>query len=122
MSTESASESPAHVDRSTDAFFDALADARRRYVLTYLRENGRVATRDELADAVAAWENRREAETAEGTRDDASLSLHHRHLPKLERTGLTERTVEGVSLTERGVSAVELFSPTPSERTNESSA
>lgn len=122
MSTESASESPAFVDRSTDSLFDVLADARRRYVLAYLHENERAANRDELADAVAAWEHGRGSETAERSRDDASLSLHHRHLPKLERTGLTERTADGISLTERGASAMELVSVAPSGRTDESSA
>lgn len=122
MSTEPTSESLAFVDRSTDSLFDVLADARRRCVLTYLHENADAANRDELADAVVAWERERGVETAETARDDVSLSLHHRHLPKLEQTGLTERIAGGISLTERGVSAVELFSAAPPERRDENSS
>ncbi|RDI72636.1 hypothetical protein DWB78_13400 [Halopelagius longus] len=81
-----------------------LADARRRYALAYLRENDGEASFDELADAVATRER---AERPAAASEDVALSLHHRHLPKLEQVGLTERTADVVSLTERGGSALE---------------
>ncbi|WP_089883110.1 DUF7344 domain-containing protein [Halogeometricum limi] len=55
--------------------FDTLADATRRRVLAALTEDVTVGT-DSLLDAVADDE-----ETATRT------SLHHVHLPKLERDG-----------------------------------
>lgn len=122
MSTEPTSESSAFVDRSTDSLFDVMADARRRYVLTYLRDSENATPRDELADAVLAWERGPEAEPTGSARENVALSLHHRHLPKLEQTGLAERTADGVSLTERGASALELFSAAPAGRIDEGSS
>ncbi|MFC6824562.1 DUF7344 domain-containing protein [Halopelagius fulvigenes] len=104
MSTEPSRESSTVVDRSTDSLFDVLADARRRHALAYLRENEGEASFDELADAVAARER---AERPADASENVALSLHHRHLPKLERAGLTERTADLISLTERGESALE---------------
>ncbi|SFG43630.1 hypothetical protein SAMN04488063_2040 [Halopelagius inordinatus] len=116
MSTESTSESLSAVDRSVDTLFDALSDDRRRYVLTYLRESENAVRLDALAEAVVAWERGRTVETRAPTPENVAISLHHRHLPKLERTGLTERTADGVSLTERGASAAESFSAASAER------
>lgn len=122
MSTESTSESVGAIDRSVDSLLDALADDRRRYVLTHLRESENAVRPDELADAVVARERERTAETQVPTRENVAISLHHRHLPKLERVGLTERTADGIALTERGASAAVQFFAASSERPDESNS
>jgi len=83
---DAASEPPA----SVDAGFRAVADARRRYALYYLRERGSV-TLDELATVVAGWLAAREAPAGAGgqaDRDGMRLALHHVHLPVLVSAGL----------------------------------
>lgn len=104
MSTEPTCGPATCVDSSTDSLFDVLADARRRHALASLRENDGAASFDELADAVAARER---AERPATGAENVALSLHHRHLPKLEQAGMAERTADTVSLTERGESALE---------------
>jgi hypothetical protein len=72
-----------------DAVFATVSNDRRRYALYFL--TGRDATDVEtLATVVAAWTAARADPTAVVTPDDREAvrtSLHHSHLPRLEREG-----------------------------------
>ena len=75
--------------QSIDAVFDALSARRRRFVLTYL-----VRTADGTADLhdVVEYVLRREREPHEEIsperRHRITSSLHHNHLPRLDRAGV----------------------------------
>ncbi|MFC6728048.1 hypothetical protein ACFQDG_05270 [Natronoarchaeum mannanilyticum] len=76
-----------------DRVFEILESQRRRHVLSYLRRRDREVHVDELAAAVAARENDVDpADVDEDRLRQVQLSLHHVHLPKLESTGLIERS------------------------------
>jgi len=83
---DAASEPPA----SVDAGFRAVADARRRCALYYLRERESV-TLEELATVVAGWLAAREdpaGASGQADRDRTRLALHQVHLPVLVSAGL----------------------------------
>lgn len=72
-----------------DEVFDALADSRRRHALSYLSEKtGDAATLSELVAEVVARESDRERDFE--YYESVAIELHHRHLPKLEESGLVE--------------------------------
>lgn len=71
---------------ATDELFDALAAARRRTVLRYLRQREET-TVGKLASAVAAIEGPEAADAADET---VEMSLRHVHLPKLDAVGLVD--------------------------------
>ena len=72
-----------------DEIFDALADSRRRHVLSYLSEKtGDVATLSELIAEVVARESNRERDSEHY--ESVAIDLHHAHLPNLEEFGLIE--------------------------------
>jgi hypothetical protein len=86
-------------ETSTDELLKALADARRRFVLYYLRRNGPQATVAELATHVAAWEaDTTVADVSDDLVKNVRTSLHHVHLPKLDDTNVVEWTNEHVRL------------------------
>lgn len=73
---------------SIDDAFELLSDARRRFILAYLRDSQRT-TFDELADVVTGWVQTRRG-TAIATReqrDQVAARLHHVDLPKLASVG-----------------------------------
>jgi predicted transcriptional regulator len=72
-----------------DTAFDLLADARRRYLLYYLREH-ETAPVEELADAVAGWRGPAggEGDIAPAEHERARTALVHVHLPKLADAGV----------------------------------
>lgn len=71
-----------------DDVFDALASARRRYLLSVLQDHETLALAD-LADEIAEWEHDAPLpEITPETVKDIYTSLHHRHLPKLTDCGL----------------------------------
>ncbi|WP_134669821.1 DUF7344 domain-containing protein [Halorussus marinus] len=75
---------------SVDAGFDAIADARRRYALYYLRER-ESATLDELATVVTGWLAARNDPDGAGSRADRDrtrIDLHHVQLPTLASAGV----------------------------------
>jgi len=82
---------PTDADTSelVDAVFATVSNDCRRCVLYYLTD--RTATDVEtLATVVAGWTGTRADPTAVATPDDREavrLSLHHPHLPRLEREG-----------------------------------
>ena len=68
-----------------DAIYRCLADSRRRYVLSYLRDTGDgIASVGDLADHVVEQETHSPAPS----RDSVLISLYHTHLPMLAGEGL----------------------------------
>ena len=86
-------------ETTTDDLLSAPADARRRFVLHHLRQNGANAKVDELANHVAAWEaDTTVADVSDDLVEDVRTSLHHVHLPKLADVNVVEWTDERVRL------------------------
>ncbi len=84
--------------------FDVLSNPRRRFVLYYLREVESPVQLNDLARAIAAWENDTdESELTDQDRKRVYVSLYQTHIPKLTDVGLVEYDQdEGtVSLTDR---------------------
>lgn len=87
-----------------DAVFGTVSNDRRRYALYFLTD--RHATDVEtLATVVAGWTGTRADPTAVVTPDDREnvrMSLHHTHLPRLEREGFVsyDRETGAVELAE----------------------
>lgn len=82
------------ISPTLDATLDLLSNRRRRYVLYYLREQGRAVTVDELAEQIVAWERDAGEEPAasighgaETPNDRVTADLHHCHLPRLTEAG-----------------------------------
>jgi hypothetical protein len=74
-----------------DAVYDLLSNARRRFVLSYLRDRDEPIELGELSKKVAAWENETDVEelTAQQTKR-VYVSLYQTHIPKLHDHGLVE--------------------------------
>lgn len=73
-----------------DELLGALADARRRYVLYYLRDE-RQASLTETARQVAAWDcDRPLSAVRDETLEDVEIQLYHVHLPVLEEADILE--------------------------------
>jgi hypothetical protein len=71
--------------------YDLLSNARRRFVISYLRDRDEPVELNELSREVAAWEN----ETDVGNLTDQQIkrvyvSLYQTHVPKLSESGLLE--------------------------------
>ncbi|USZ70219.1 DUF7344 domain-containing protein [Natronosalvus halobius] len=77
---------------SVEPLFEALSDARRRYVMSLLLSRPQVSV-EELCDEVVAWE-RTGAEGAVVRESVITISLVHNHLPKLDDLGLVDYDVE----------------------------
>lgn len=76
---------------SQDAVFDILSNARRRYVLYYLREAGEPVELRELARELAKWENKAtEEELTKQQRKRVYVSLYQTHIQKLADAGIVE--------------------------------
>jgi DNA-binding transcriptional ArsR family regulator len=89
---------------SRDLVFATLSNARRRYVLHYLKRHDGPATIRELAEQIAAWENETAmAEVTYKQRKRVYTSLHQTHLPKLADAGFiqSERSWEEITLSDR---------------------
>lgn len=79
-----------------DLLFDCLASSERRYLLGYLHERVPASeSQDELATTLAAKKHDTSPDrlTAE-ERQEVLHTLHHAHLPKLERAGLIVRDTD----------------------------
>lgn len=73
-----------------DELFDALSDARRRYVLYHLRDETQ-ATVSDVARQVAAWERGTDpADVDEEEIDEVRTALYHNHLPKLREARIVD--------------------------------
>lgn len=80
---------------SQDAFYDVLADRRRRYVVESLGECQTPMALTDLADEVAKRERAAPlAEISAEERERVSISLHHVHLPKLVDCDVVEYAQE----------------------------
>jgi DNA-binding transcriptional ArsR family regulator len=89
---------------SRDLVFATLSNARRRYVLHYLKRHDEPATIRQLAEQIAAWENGTPMpEVTYKQRKRVYTSLHQTHLPKLADAGFirSERSWEAITLSER---------------------
>jgi DNA-binding transcriptional ArsR family regulator len=89
---------------SRDLVFATLSNARRRYVLHYLKRDGGPATIRQLAEQIAAWENGTAmADVTYKQRKRVYTSLHQTHLPKLADAGFieSERSWEAITLSAR---------------------
>lgn len=76
---------------SQDTAFDILSNARRRYVLYYLRESDGPVELGELARELAAWENETTVEElTKQQRKRVYVSLYQTHIQKLAEAGIVE--------------------------------
>ncbi|GAA0230163.1 hypothetical protein ACFFQF_13755 [Haladaptatus pallidirubidus] len=73
-----------------DDLMELLADHRRRYALYYLRKQKSAVEMDELASRIAEWDS------SAGDRERILTELRHKHLPKMEETGIIERNGDKV--------------------------
>lgn len=88
----------------TDVAFELLASKPRRLVLSYLFEENRSATREELAYAVAERSTDAPLDgIPQDVLEDIHIALFHVHLPKLEDEGVVswDMYVDDVALTAR---------------------
>lgn len=82
-----------------DEAYELLSNARRRFVISYLRsQDGRVPL-NELSQSLAAWENDIPVdELGDQQIKRIYVSLYQTHLPKLEEAGLIEYDRENSTL------------------------
>jgi DNA-binding transcriptional ArsR family regulator len=82
-----------------DTVFDILSNARRRFVLYYLRETENPVDLGELAQELAAWENETSVEElTEQQRKRVYVSLYQTHIQKLAQAGLIEYDQDAASV------------------------
>lgn len=88
----------------TDALFDLLSNARRRYVLSYLHgTDGDEADLSELVD----WVTRQEVDGDGDHRESVAIALHHTHLPRLAESDVLDYDARSQTVHYHGRSAVE---------------
>lgn len=88
--------------RECDRFFEVLADARRRRVISILAHRDE-ATLTELAREVAGRELNADTEAVpESTVDRIRISLHHSHLPTMSAVDLLEYDRDETTVAYRG--------------------
>ncbi|MDX1744669.1 MAG: hypothetical protein R3324_01920 [Halobacteriales archaeon] len=76
---------------SSEAIYGLLADRRRRYALHYLMQRGEPVTLRDLAEQVAAWENRKPADQLGAQeRKRVYIALYQSHMPSMDREGVVE--------------------------------
>lgn len=76
---------------SQDVMFDILSNARRRYVLHYLRQTDGPVDLGELSQELAAWENETSVEElTKQQRKRVYVSLYQTHIQKLADAGVVE--------------------------------
>jgi DNA-binding transcriptional ArsR family regulator len=95
-------------DVDDDQVYEALAHARRRHVLAVLADESRSLSLTDVARELARREAGDAVDEAEGGRadhisvrsehaalaDQLKITLHHRHVPKLEEAGLVDYDAE----------------------------
>jgi DNA-binding transcriptional ArsR family regulator len=73
---------------SQDEVYHLLSNPRRRFIISYLRDE-RVVDLQELASKVAAWENETSVdELTDQQQKRVYVSLYQTHIPKLEDAGI----------------------------------
>lgn len=74
-----------------DVAFTMLSCRRRRYILHYLRREGRAVTLHELSKQLAAWENDVDPDAVtHKQRMRVYTALRQSHLPKLDENGVVD--------------------------------
>ncbi|NIB98520.1 hypothetical protein [Halobacterium sp. R2-5] len=74
-----------------DTVYDLLSNARRRFVLSYLRDRSEPIELSELSREVAAWENDTPVEDLTSQQiKRVYVSLYQTHIPKLDESGLVD--------------------------------
>lgn len=87
--SETAPEGDSRRQLSLDTIFGALKNARRRHVLTYLRQTDEPLEIGELAERIAADENDKSvSEITYSERKRVYVALYQCHLPQLDDAGL----------------------------------
>ena len=111
-------ESSTTTELSKDVIFDILSNDRRRYVLKYLRQQGRPVELRELSRQVAAWENEIPPEQISfDQRKRVYTALQQAHLPKMEQTGVIEYdTRQGVVTPSKNAAALDVYLTTVTSR------
>jgi hypothetical protein len=71
-----------------DKIYDALADRRRRYVLSCLKTSRTPIALSDVADTIVRWETDTEPTEVQEKREQIYASLYHWHLPKLADANL----------------------------------
>lgn len=85
---ESDTDAP-ETDLATETIFRVLTEARRRYVVHYLKQVGHSVPVGDLAEQVAAWENdKRIEEITSKERKRVYVSLYQSHLPTMAEEGI----------------------------------
>jgi hypothetical protein len=86
---------PEHDSLSQGEVYDLLSNARRRYVISYLRDHNEPVELTDLSRAVAAWENdTSEEELSDQQTKRVYVSLYQTHVPKLDDSGLVDYNQE----------------------------
>jgi len=82
---------PDHDQLSQGEVYDLLSNARRRYVISYLRDRDEPVELTDLSRAVAAWENDTSVEELSDQQTKrVYVSLYQTHVPKLDDSGLVD--------------------------------
>ena len=82
---------PDHDTLSQGEVYDLLSNARRRYVISYLRDHDEPVELTDLSRAVAAWENDTSVEELSDQQTKrVYVSLYQTHVPKLDDSGLVD--------------------------------
>ena len=82
---------------SVDAMLDILANAHRRYLLAFLREQpGNTASFEAAAKHIITEVGRDQG--AQPNHDEVQVDLHHHHLPKLADAGVVEYDVRSQTI------------------------
>ncbi|MDF9747878.1 DUF7344 domain-containing protein [Natrinema salsiterrestre] len=79
---------------SVDTVLDLLHDQERRYVFYYLDEQTAPVPIGEVAEAVADMAAPTDGAGISGTSEQIEVSIHHKHLPKMEPLGFVSHHVE----------------------------
>lgn len=93
------------LDPSWDHVVSALANRRRRLIITLANDRQTPIQRDDLVDALATRE--RELGIEDVSEAQIRTSLHHQHLPTLAQAGLLEYDHEDATITQIGHPTVE---------------
>lgn len=91
---------------AADLSAGGLADERRREILALLGAEPGPLSRSQLARAIATGEDSQSAR-------DVSIALHHKHLPKLEDSGLVAYDTEAETVAYRGPPELPAALPEP---------
>lgn len=76
---------------SNDNIYDVLSDKRRRYTLHHLKQRDGPVSIRELAEQVAAWENRKAIEDLTSQeRKRVYIALYQSHLPSMAKEGIVD--------------------------------